>query len=221
MRMREWRDVHAQLDRHPARSATVSGSRRCTTVGRAFTPDGVNAARRNVSEVNPDPLQLAFGTPAYARHPPVSILAGLLGNIAHLDEEHGGYKATHDRRVTLFPGSALFRREEPRKRENDAAPRDAPKKGAKPPRWIIAAEMMETTRLFARTCARLDPLWALDLGAHVVRVAHSEPFWSEEQGRVLVKQRTRLHGLELESRAVSYGKSSRGTRRRFSSARAS
>ena len=54
------------------------------------------------------------GSPAYrAIHR--SILAGLLGNIARLDEENGGYKATHDRRVTLFPGSVLFRREEPRR----------------------------------------------------------------------------------------------------------
>jgi ATP-dependent helicase HrpA len=70
----------------------------------------------------------------------------------------------------------------------------------------MAAEMMETTRIFARTCARLDPMWALELGSHVVRVAHSEPFWNEEAGRVMVKQRTRLYGLELESRAVGYGK---------------
>jgi ATP-dependent helicase HrpA len=65
---------------------------------------------------------------------------------------------------------------------------------------------METSRLFARTCARLDPAWALDLGGHLTRVAHSEPFWDVEKGRVLVKQRTRLYGLELESRAVSYGR---------------
>ncbi|MEO6245724.1 MAG: DUF3418 domain-containing protein, partial [Opitutaceae bacterium] len=74
------------------------------------------------------------------------------------------------------------------------------------PRWIISAEIMETSRLFARTCARLDPLWALDLGTHLVRLSHSEPFWDVDKGRVMAKQRTRLYGLELESRAVSYGK---------------
>lgn len=149
----------------------------------------------------------AFGTPSYrAIHR--SILAGLLGNIAHLDEENGGYKATHDRRVTLFPGSVLFRREEPKKRSPEGGPRGGAQKGAPPktPRWIISAEIMETSRLFARTCARLDPLWALDLGAHLVRVSHSEPFWDVEKGRVMAKQRTRLYGLELESKAVGYGK---------------
>jgi ATP-dependent helicase HrpA len=70
----------------------------------------------------------------------------------------------------------------------------------------MAAEIMETSRLYARTCARLDPLWALELGAHLLRVAHSEPFWNAEAGRVMVKQRTRLYGLELETRAASYGK---------------
>ena len=186
-RLREWRDIHTQL---------------IDTLGQRddFKP---SSAYHGLKEV--DEKTTVFGTPSYrAIHR--SILAGLLGNVAHLDEENGGYKATHDRRVALFPGSALFRREEPRKRGEAAAPREAPKKGAKPPRWIICAEIMETARLYARTCARLDPLWALDLGAHVVRVAHSEPFWNEEQGRVLVKQRTRLYGLELESRAVSYGK---------------
>ncbi len=188
-RLREWRDVHAQLlDTLREREA--------------FRMSSIYDGTREHAERNPD-QPLAFGTPGYrAIHR--SILSGLLGNIAQLDEDNGGYKATNDRRVGLFPGSILFRREEPKRGKPD--PAAAPKKGPKTPRWIMAAEMMETTRLYARTCARLDPLWALDLGAHVVRVAHSEPFWNEEAGRVMVKQRTRLYGLELESRAVGYGK---------------
>ena len=65
---------------------------------------------------------------------------------------------------------------------------------------------METARLYARTCARIDPQWVLDLGEHLLRVAHSEPFWNAEGGRVLVKERRRLYNLELETRSVSYGK---------------
>ena len=65
---------------------------------------------------------------------------------------------------------------------------------------------METGKVYARTCARIDPQWAIDLGAHLLRVAHSEPFWNAEAGRVLVKERRRLYNLELETRAVSYGK---------------
>ena len=186
-RMREWRDIHAQL-------LDVLQERDDFKFTSAF--HGLKSI---------DSTTTAFGTPPYrAIHR--SILAGLLGNIAHYDEENASYKATHDRRVNLFPGSVLFRRDDPKKRPADASQRVAQKKPSKTARWLIAAEIMETSRLFARTCARLDPAWALDLGAHLVRVAHSEPFWNPDSGRVMVKQRTRLYGLELETRAVSYGK---------------
>ncbi len=187
IRMREWRDIHAQL-------CDVLESRddfRLTSVR-----DGLAKEAE---------LKLDFGTPAYrAIHR--SILAGLLGNIAVRDDEKGGYKATHDRRVTIFPGSVLFPRDE--KKKGAPAARGAEDKGRdkRGPRWLMAAEIMETSRLYARTCARLDPLWALDLAAHLVKVSHTEPFWNEAGGRVLVRQRTRLYGLELESRAVSYGR---------------
>ena len=186
-RMREWRDIHAQLlDTLKERDEFR-----------------MTSALQGLKTV--DEKTTVFGTPSYrAIHR--SILAGLLGNIGHLDEENGGYKATHDRRVALFPGSVLYKREEPKRRGAEGGSRPAPKKDVKSPRWIMASEMMETTRLYARTAARIDPQWALDLGAHLVRTSHSEPFWNEENGRVMVKQRTRLYGLELDSRGVSYGK---------------
>jgi ATP-dependent helicase HrpA len=195
--MREWRDIHAQL----LETLEARDGFRLTSA-----LDGVPApATAPARHKFPPPDPLAFGTPAYrAIHR--SILAGLLGNIARREEEGSGYRATHDRRVNLFPGSVLFTRDDPKRKTSSRAPgKDSPGKG-KAPRWILAAEIMETTRLYARTCARLDPAWALELGAHLVRVAHSEPFWNPEQGRVLVKQRTRLYGLELETRAVGYGR---------------
>lgn len=187
-RMREWRDIYTQL----REVVQEKKGERLTSAYHAI---------KNVDEKT-----TAFGTPAFrAIHR--SILAGLLSNIAQVDEESGLYKATHDRKVTLFPGSVLFRREERKtKKSSDELPRGAQKKGTKFPKWIMAGEMMETTRLYARTCARLDPQWAVDLGSHLMKLAHSEPFWDGDKGRVMVKQRSRLYGIELESRAVSYGK---------------
>ena len=186
-RMREWRDIHAQL-------LDVLSEREGFKLSSALTGVKTDAGK-----------SMAFGTPPYrAIHR--SILAGLLGNIAHRDEEQGGYKATHDRRVTLFPGSVLFVRDDPKRKSAAPKPAKGPAPAARVPAWLMASEIMETTRLYARTCARLDPAWALDLGAHLVRRSHSEPFWNEEGGRVLVKQRTRLYGLELETKAVSYGR---------------
>jgi ATP-dependent helicase HrpA len=143
----------------------TSGSRRRST-GEAQADDPSSAAFRH-ARLPGDPPQRA---------------GGLLGNIAHLDEENGGYKATHDRKVVLFPGSVLHRREEPRRRRRGPKPAEvkkAPK--LRTPRWIMAAEMWRPARLYARTCARLDPAWVLDLGSHLLRVtSHSEPFWNPE-----------------------------------------
>ena len=190
VRLREWRDIHAQL-------MDVLEQRKDFRLTSVFDAAPGEAEK-------PAEEALRFGTPAFrAIHR--SILSGLLGNLATYDEENRLFKAAHDRRVTLFPGSVLFRREEPKRRPVDAEGRTAPKRAPKVPRWIMASEIVETSRLFARTCARVDPGWVLDLGSHLLRSSHSEPFWNAEAGRVMVKRRTRLYGLELEARAVSFG----------------
>jgi ATP-dependent helicase HrpA len=213
-RMREWRDIHAQLldtlrDRDDFRMTSVADGVQSGEQANPRKRETARPERARQKPSGPADYPLAFGSPAYrAIHR--SILAGLLGNIALLDEENGGYKATHARRVVLFPGSALFRREEKMKKTMGGTPMPrgtgVPPVVVRAPRWIMASEMMETTRLFARTAARIDPQWAIDLGAHLLRVSHREPFWNEQGGRVMVRQRMRLYGLELESRAVSYGK---------------
>jgi len=183
MRMREWRDVHSQIE-------DVLRERD------GFTRTSIYDGVKKIEDV-----KLAPGTPAY-RSIHRSILAGLLGNIATLADD-GDYQATHDRKVALFPGSALFERKEQKK--NPPGGRAPPVK-TKVAKWLMAAEIMETGRIYARTCARIDPQWLLDLGAHIIRSSHSEPFWNAEAGRVLVKERRRLYNLELETRSVSYGK---------------
>jgi ATP-dependent helicase HrpA len=182
-RLREWRDIHAQL-----MDTMKSGDRSKLT--------SVWDGRRDV-----DPAKaLGADQPAYrAIHR--SVLAGLLSNVAMRDDEKSNYKATHDRRVTIFPGSGLAVKED-RKALKGAKGSAAKMKG---PRWLMAAEIVETSRLYARTCALLDPRWMLDLAEHLLKIEHSEPFWDEVKGRVMVRQRTRLYGLEIESKAVSFG----------------
>ncbi len=183
MRMREWRDVHSQIE---------DTLRERDGFTRTSIYDGV----KKIEDV-----KLAPGTPAY-RSIHRSILSGLLGNIATRTDD-GTYQATHDRKVALFPGSALFEKPEYKKAHVNAP---VPVKKPKVAKWLMAAEIMETGRIYARTCARIDPQWLLDLGTHIIRASHSEPFWNPEAGRVLVKERRRLYNLELETRSVSYGK---------------
>jgi len=186
-RMREWRDVHNQLEE------TLRGRE---GFFRTSVYDGLKPGQE---------LKFTLGTPEF-RAVHRSILSGLLGNIATRTDE-GDYHAAHDRRVNVFPGSALFeRKEQTVKRPPFAKASEGAQPAKRVVRWLMAAEIMETARLYARTCARIDPQWVLELGAHLLRVAHSEPFWNPEAGRVLVKERRRLYNLELETRSTSYGK---------------
>jgi len=190
-RMREWRDIHAQLC-----EAIGDREKRASPLSSAFSGLKVEDAKTT-----------AWGTSPYrAIHR--AILAGLLGNIAEWQEKDRVYKAQRDRRLSLFPGSVLFQRDTRKTKElsADGRPTGArQKKGTSPP-WVMAGEIVETSRLYARTCARIDPQWAIELGAHLIKFSYSEPFWDEAKGRVMVNQRARLHGLELQVRAVSYGR---------------
>ena len=183
LRMREWRDVHSQL------VETIEGRE-------GFAPTSIYDGLRKGEEA-----KLGMGTPAYrAIHR--SILSGLLGNVATRADD-GTFLATHDRKVAVFPGSALHEKADRKGLPPSVRPTPGKPKVA---RWIMASEIMETGRIYARTCARIDPQWLPDLGGHILKVAHSEPFWSPESGRVLVKERRRLYNLEIETRSVGYGK---------------
>jgi len=134
-----------------------------------------------------------------------ALLSGLLANVARRDEGNN-FNATSSRKVFVFPGSTLFIRSE--KRTQKQPQTAATKAGAKPVKdlWILSAEMVETTRLYARTNARLDALWLLDLGEHILKRSYGEPDWHVDAGRVLVRERTLLHGLEVQNRHIDYGR---------------
>ncbi len=126
-----------------------------------------------------------------------SILAGLLGQVAQR-KERNQYTATGNRAVVLFPGSGLFERQQKRRKVGETA--------LKQPEWIMAGEVVQTSQLFARTVARVDPAWIVELGVHLCRFRHTEPHWSLKAGRVLVRERALLHGLEITSRMIDYGR---------------
>ncbi|MFN7141799.1 MAG: DUF3418 domain-containing protein, partial [Limisphaerales bacterium] len=134
-----------------------------------------------------------------------SILAGLIGHVARR-EERNLYKASGNREVTVFPGSALYERGEGQKKQanrNDKQPQ--PKPRTNQPEWIVAGEIVETSQLFARTIAGIDPQWIYQLAPHACKVAHQNPHWSVTSGRVLVEEVITLHGLEVQRRKVAYG----------------
>ena len=122
-----------------------------------------------------------------------SVVSGLLGNVAQ-KKEGNMYRAARGRDVMLFPGSGLFQRKEGREEEKKNTPG-----------WVVAAEVVETSRLFARTVARIQPSWLVALGAHLCRASYKEPFYSVRSGRVLATETLTLHGLQVRQKRVGYG----------------
>jgi ATP-dependent helicase HrpA len=114
-----------------------------------------------------------------------SILSGFLGQIA-LKQEGSRYLAARGREVFLFPGSSLY------------------KKG---PKWIVATELLQTSRLFARMVAGIEPEWIERLAGDLCVYSYSEPHWEKRRGEVMVWERVTLFGLPIvERRKVRYGK---------------
>lgn len=134
-----------------------------------------------------------------------SILTGLLGQVAQ-KQERNLYKASGNREVTLFPGSGLYERREKEKKGSRNAKPAKPADSSRQPLWIMAGEIVQTSQLFARSVAKIDPEWVVELGAHLCNFRYSEPGWSAKAGRVLVWERVLIHGLEVARRRIDYGK---------------
>ena len=115
-----------------------------------------------------------------------AVTAGLLGHVGARQGDTREFVGARGTRFVVAPGSRLTSR---------------------PPRWIVAGELVETSRLFARTVARVDPVLVEKLAAHLVVRTHSEPHWNAERGNVQGYERVTLYGLVLAPRRrVDYGR---------------
>ncbi len=113
-----------------------------------------------------------------------AILAGLLSNIGVKGDDFE-YKGIRGKRFYIFPGSTQF---------------------SKKPQWIVAAELVQTTRLYARTVAPVKPEWIEQAAGHMVHREYSDPFWHSRRGQVIAHEKVTLHGLTLiPRRSVDYG----------------
>ena len=133
-----------------------------------------------------------------------SILAGLIGHVAGLEEQNN-YKAAGNRLVSIFPGSALYARGGPQRKPGGKGNQPPSKPKSNQPKWIVAGEIVETSQLFARTLAGIDPEWIFQLAPHCCKVTHRNPHWSPGAGNVLVEEIVTLHGMEVRRRQVAYG----------------
>jgi ATP-dependent helicase HrpA len=114
-----------------------------------------------------------------------ALLAGLPSHIGFKDEGNE-FKGARNRSFWLFPGSGL---------------------SAKPPKWVVVAELVETSRLYARTVAKIEPQWVVIAAPHLIRREYFEPHWQPQSGRVAAFERISLFGLVLiPRRRINFGK---------------
>jgi ATP-dependent helicase HrpA len=132
-----------------------------------------------------------------------SVLAGLIAHVGRR-EERNVYRSSGNREVKVFPGSVLHERRDPKKKQ--AGKRRPPETRTNQPRWIVAGEMVETSQLFARTLAGIDPQWIFNLAPHCCQMTHREPHWSATSGRVLAQEVVTLYGMEVIRRKVPFSK---------------
>lgn len=132
-----------------------------------------------------------------------SVLTGLLSSVAQ-KKEGNLYQAARNREVMIFPGSGLFQRSQ--RNQKSGAESAGKRDKDKTPAWIVAAEMVETSRLFARTVAGIQPAWLDKLASHLHRASYDEPYFNARSGRVLVREKLNLFGLELLTRRVPYSR---------------
>ena len=115
-----------------------------------------------------------------------ALLSGLLSHIGLYEPEKREYVGARNAHFAIFPGSSLFKRN---------------------PRWVMAAELVETSRLWGRIAARIEPEWAEELAAHLVKRSFSEPHWSRDQAAALAYEKVMLYGLPIVAqRRVNYSR---------------
>ena len=195
LRMREWRELHHQL----AQTAIEMG---LTTKEAAFRqPPSQEQLRPSESQGDQDlaaklkqkqldkkqhRAQIRAAKEAGYEQIHRALLTGLIANVGMKSPDGNDYTGARGSRFHLFPASALFKAK---------------------PKWVMAAELVETTRLYARDVAVIQPEWIEQEAPHLVRYHYFEPHWEQKRGEVVASERVTLYGLTvLPRRPVSYGR---------------
>ncbi|WBB69846.1 ATP-dependent RNA helicase HrpA [Micromonospora sp. WMMD812] len=177
LRVREWQDIVSQL-RQVLRTPEQGGPGRGGRPARGAGAAADAGERRGVGADLPEEID----TPRVHQ----SLLAGLLSHVGLKDAQKNEYLGARGARFALFPGSALAKR---------------------PPRWVMAAELVETSRLWGRVNGRVEPEWVEPLAQHLVKRSYSEPHWEKKQAAVMAYERVTLYGIPLvTSRKVNFGR---------------
>ncbi|HHS1629897.1 TPA: DUF3418 domain-containing protein [Neisseria meningitidis] len=195
LRMREWRELHHQLAQTAIEMGltTKEAAFRRPPEGRQLTSsenqgDQDLAAKLKQKQLDKKQHRAQIRAAKEAGYEQIhrALLTGLIANVGMKSPDGNDYTGARGSRFHLFPASALFKAK---------------------PKWVMAAELVETTKLYARDVAAIQPEWIEQEAPHLVRYHYFEPHWEQKRGEVVASERVTLYGLTvLPRRPVSYGK---------------
>nr|WP_231718097.1 DUF3418 domain-containing protein [Neisseria sp. 74A18] len=202
LRMREWRELHHQLAdiavemglttkeqafrRPPAQPQLLSATEGSPL--RKNTGDQDLSAKLKQKQLDKKQHRAHIRAAKEAGYEQIhrALLTGLIANVGMKSPDGHDYTGARGSHFHLFPASALFKSK---------------------PKWVMAAELTETTRLYARDVAAIQPEWIEQEAPHLVRYHYFEPHWEQKRGEVVASERVTLYGLTvLPRRPVAYGK---------------
>ena len=181
LRVREWQDLVGQL-RQAAKGVGIAFTQPTSSASRGTQPtSSASTGTQPTSSAS-----TGNETPAEPEPIHLALLSGLLSHLGLKDPSRREYQGARGARFAIFPGSALAR---------------------KPPTWVMVAELVETSRLWGRTAAKIDPRWVEPLAEHLIKRTYEEPHWERKRGSVVATERATLYGLPIVTgRKVAYGR---------------
>ena len=189
-RMREWRELHQQLEQTARELELLLNTGAANESVSSVETNKPNAkfqkSEHAVDDKTVSKMRQHGGTETSYDQIHRALLTGLIAQVGLKAPDSHEYQGARGSRFHLFPASNLFKAK---------------------PKWVMAAELMETTKLFARDVAKINPEWIELEAPHLVKKHYFEPHWSKERGEVLASERVTLYGLTvMPRRLVSYGR---------------
>ena len=183
MRLREWNETYRQLRMSLKETVFAGNKPKIQALKKAAIVQARSQKKKKQHSKDSSPIDDDKYLASYnAIHQ--SLLTGLLSNIG-FKEENNEFQGVNNRKFYVFPGSALYK---------------------KPPKWIMSAEIVDTSRLFARTVAKIQPEWVEVSAKHLLNHQYSEPRWEKRPAQVVADEKSSLYGLVITpKKRVSYG----------------
>ena len=195
LRMREWRELHHQLAQTAIEMGLTTKEaafRRPTEIRQLTSSENQGdqdlSAKLKQKQLDKKQHRAQIRAAKEAGYEQIhrALLTGLIANVGMKSPDGNDYTGARGSRFHLFPASALFKAK---------------------PKWVMAAELVETTKLYARDVAAIQPEWIEQEAPHLVRYHYFEPHWEQKRGEVIASERVTLYGLTvLPRRPVSYGR---------------